>query len=101
MPRRASRFFMKVSHTKPVRAFSAISIVIPVSIPTTSGSYHFFNGFNALTNPYRHHASGYFVLMVRTTRMHGWGRKGSEPAAALGTTVPSIGPTAGGPPQAT
>ncbi len=27
--------------------------------------------------------------------------KGSEPPAALGTTVPSIGPVAGGPPQTT
>src|SRR5437899_2631812 len=39
IPRCASGFFMNVSHTKPDRAFSAISIVMPVSIPTTSGSY--------------------------------------------------------------
>jgi hypothetical protein len=36
MPRRASGFFMNVSQTNPERAFSAITIVIPVSIPTTS-----------------------------------------------------------------
>ena len=29
------------------------------------------------------------------------GRKGSEPPAAAGTTVPSMGPMAGGPPQMT
>ena len=32
---------MNVSHTKPVRAFSTMTIVIPVSIPITSGSYQF------------------------------------------------------------
>ena len=42
---------MKVSHTKPERAFSAISIVIPVSIPTTSLSYQFVSGLNASTKP--------------------------------------------------
>ena len=31
----------------------------------------------------------------------GAGRKGSEPPAAAGATVPSMGPIAGGPPQAT
>src|SRR5215469_1903941 len=51
IPRCASGFFMKVSHTKEVRTFSAISMMIPVSIPTTSLSYHFFNGFKASTNP--------------------------------------------------
>ena len=30
---------MNVSHTKAVRAFSAITMVIPVSMPTTSLSY--------------------------------------------------------------
>ena len=33
--------------------------------------------------------------------MVGWGRNGIEPPGALGTMVPSIGPTAGGPPQIT
>ena len=33
--------------------------------------------------------------------MTGRGRNGSEPADALGTIVPSMGPTAGGPPQIT
>ena len=51
MPRFASGFFMKVSQTNPVRAFSAISMVIPVSIPITSVSYQLFNGLNAFTNP--------------------------------------------------
>ncbi len=43
-PRRASGFFMKVDHTKSVRAFSAMTMVMPVSIPMTSVSYHFFSG---------------------------------------------------------
>ena len=51
MPRVASGFFINVSHTKPVRRFSAISIVIPASMPMTYGSYHFFSGLNASTNP--------------------------------------------------
>ena len=38
---------------------------------------------------------------IAQTRMTGCGRNGSEPPAALGTTVPSIGPMAGGPPQTT
>jgi len=51
MPRCASGFFMNVSHTNPVRAFSAISIVMPVSMPTTSVSYQLVRGLNASTNP--------------------------------------------------
>ena len=51
MPRRASGFFMNMSQTNPVRAFSAIRMVIPVSMPTTSVSYHFLSGLNASTNP--------------------------------------------------
>jgi hypothetical protein len=39
MPRWASGFFMNVSHTNPERAFSAITIVMPVSMPTTSVAY--------------------------------------------------------------
>lgn len=52
MPRIASGFFMKVFQTKLVRAFSAISKVIPVSMATTSLSYQFFSGLKAFTNPY-------------------------------------------------
>ena len=48
MPRFASGFFINVSQTNPVRAFSAISIVIPVSIPTTSVSYQFFSGIEGV-----------------------------------------------------
>ena len=42
---------MKVFQTNEVRAFSAISKVIPVSRPMTSVSYQFFEGLNALTKP--------------------------------------------------
>src|ERR1700722_4239389 len=102
MPRFASGFFMNVFQMKPVRRFSAISMVIPVSIPTTSGSDHFFSGLNASTNPYRHHVlSPYLSRIVRKTRRHAWGRNGSDPPAAAGVTDPSIRPTAGGPPHAT
>ena len=51
MPRCASGFFMKVSQTKAVRAFSAITMVIPVSMPITSLSYQFVSGLKASTNP--------------------------------------------------
>src|SRR5215467_14540735 len=52
IPVLASGFFMNVSQTKLVRAFSAISIVIPVSIPTTSWSNQFFRGLKAFVKPY-------------------------------------------------
>jgi hypothetical protein len=51
MPRTASGFFMNVSQTKPVRAFSAMSMVMPVSMPITSVSNQFLAGLNAFTNP--------------------------------------------------
>jgi hypothetical protein len=49
-------FFISVFHTKPVRWFSAISMVIPKSISITSGSYQFVSGLNASTKPYLLHA---------------------------------------------
>ena len=51
MPRLASGFFMNISQTNPLRAFSAMTMVIPVSIPITSVSYHFLSGLNAFTKP--------------------------------------------------
>gem|GEM_PF-2088224 len=51
IPRCASGFFINVFQTNPVRAFSAITIVMPVSIPTTSVSYQPVSGLNASTNP--------------------------------------------------
>src|SRR5581483_974284 len=101
MPRWASGFFMKVFQTKAVRRFSAISRTIPVSMPITSVSYQFLRGLKAFTKPYLLHEEGYFVRMVWRTRRVSAGKKGKEPPAALGTTVPSIGPVAGGPPQTT
>src|ERR1700722_13717149 len=93
---------MNVSHTNPERAFSAITSVIPVSIPITSWSYQFVRGLNASINPYRDHVPfPYRSFIVRSTRITASGRNGSEPAEAQGTTVPSIGPVAGGPPQTT
>src|SRR5690349_15586619 len=58
IPRCTSGFFIKMFHTKPVRAFSAISMVMPVSMPITSGSYQSFSGLKAFTNPYWLHALG-------------------------------------------
>src|SRR5882672_8546693 len=58
MPRRASWLFMNVFQTKPVRTFSAMSRVIPVSIPITSVSYHALMGLKAFTKPYLVQAEG-------------------------------------------
>ena len=100
MPRRVSALLMNVFHTRPVRTFSAITRLMPVSMPMTKSSRHFVSGLKAFTNPYRLQASpAYFVRIVRRTRIDSVGRNGSEPAAADGTTVPSIGPVSGGPPQ--
>ena len=60
---------MNVSHTKLLRAFSAMSMVIPVSMPTTSLSYHFVNGLKASTKPYRLQACGYLARMFLSTRI--------------------------------
>src|ERR1700678_1693266 len=46
-----SRFFIKHSHTKPLRRFSAISIPIPTSIPITSSPYQPAFGWKASANP--------------------------------------------------
>src|SRR5579863_6626840 len=85
MPRWAASFFIKVSQTNPVRTFSAISNVMPVSIPITSVSYHLVSGLNAFTNPYLLQAEGYRSLIVRNTCITGCGKNGTEPADALGT----------------
>ena len=52
IPSCASSLFMNMFQTNPLRTFSAISSVIPVSMPMTSLSYHFVNGLKAFTNPY-------------------------------------------------
>ena len=95
----ASAFFMNVFHTKPVRTFSAISSVIPVSMPMTSSSYHFVSGLKALTKPYRLHALRIAILDRAQHAHHLLRHERQRPAAAEGTTVPSIGPVAGGPPH--
>src|SRR5579859_8072025 len=102
MPRCASGRFMNVSQTKPVRAFSAISMVIPTSIPITSVSYQSVRGLKASTNPYRDQPRfPYLFLIVWSTCRHSCGKNGSEPPEAHGTTDPSFGPVAGGPPHTT
>ena len=47
----ASGLLMNVFQTKLLRWFSAINLVIPASIPMTSGSYHPLSGLKASTNP--------------------------------------------------
>src|SRR5258705_12102619 len=101
MPRRAVSFLINIFQTNPVRRFSAITSVIPVSIPITSVSYQLVSGLNAFTNPYLLQAEEYLSLIVRNTRITSSGRNGNEPADALGTIVPSIGPVVGGPPHTT
>src|ERR1035437_4511196 len=47
MARRTSGFFMNHFHTNPVRRFSALSRVIPTSMPITSGETHPLLGLKA------------------------------------------------------
>src|ERR1700685_241801 len=101
MPRCASAVFINVSQTKPVRRFSAMSMVIPVSMPITSWSYQLLSRLKAFTNPYLFQAAALFFRIDRSARRVASGRNGSDPPGALGTTVPSIGPNAGGPPHTT
>ena len=71
IPRRASGLFMNVFQTNPVLAFSAISMVIPVSIPIKLLSYQFLRGLNEFTKPYLPHAAEYRFRTVRRTRIVG------------------------------
>ena len=51
MARRISGLDMKCCQTKPVRAFSAMTMVIPESMPMTSGLAQLVNGLKASTKP--------------------------------------------------
>src|SRR5208337_1259902 len=98
-----SGLLMKVLHTNPERTFSAISTEMPRSIPRQSALYHFGKELElkASTNPYRPQAfAPQLDFKASKTSRHSLGKKASDPAAAQGTTVPSIGPCAGGPPHA-
>src|SRR5260370_29005457 len=92
---------MNVFQTKPVRWFSAISIVMPKSIPITSASYQPESGLNASTKLYLCQAWGNLLRMLRSTAMQSEDRNGMEPPVAQGTMEPSIAPIGGGPPHAT
>ena len=93
---------MKVSQTNPAATFSAINMVIPVSIPIASVSYQPFKGLNAFTKPVAASSIRDIVFSCFLTRVEFCGRNGdSEPACVLGTTLPSMGPICGGPPQTT
>src|SRR5438270_11531427 len=89
-------------HTFPVRAFSAESSVIPRSMPITSGFVHPFTGWNASVKPYRFQTRDpYRSRMYISVPVHIFGSNMSDPPAAHGTSVPSIGPSRGGPPHDT
>ena len=92
---------MNVFHTKPLRWFSAISIIMPKSIPITSVSYQPVSGLNASTKLYLCHAFGNPLWMLRSTAMQSEETTGIDPPAAQGTMEPSIGPIPGGPPPTT
>src|ERR1039458_2580186 len=92
---------MNVFQTKPVRLFSAISIVMPKSIPITSVSYQPERGLNASTKLYLCHALGNSDWMSRSTTMQSEERNGMDPPAVQGTMEPSMGPIDGGPPHTT
>src|SRR5215467_11962380 len=93
---------MKVFQTNCDRKFAAINIEIPTLMPMTSGLVHVLFGLKASTRPYRFQQRfSYCRRMWWSTARHPPGRKGNDPPAAAGTTVPSIGPIAGGPPQTT
>ena len=49
---------MKFFQTNPVRAFSAISMEIPMSMPMTSGFVQDVNGLKASAKPYRPQTAG-------------------------------------------
>ncbi len=51
MARWISGLLMKCCQTKPVRAFSAITMVMPASMPMTSGLAQLVRGLKASTNP--------------------------------------------------
>src|SRR5437660_9814538 len=60
---------MKVFQTKPLLWFSAISMVMPRSMPSTSASYQPVRGLKASTNPYFFHTlSLYGPRRFRKTR---------------------------------
>src|ERR1017187_6502909 len=83
---------MNVFQTKPVRWFSAMSIMMPKSIPITSGLYHPERGLNASTKLYRCHAPGKSLWMLRSTAMQSEERNGTDPPAAQGTMGPANRP---------
>ena len=87
----ASRVDITASHTEPVRAFSAISSMIPRSIPRTHWLYHPVCGLNASTKPYLDHTfDPYARTIFSSTVPHGPGRNTSDPPAAHGTSVEQI-----------
>src|SRR5882762_8822672 len=70
---------MNVFQTKPVRWFSAISVMMPKSIPSTSVSYQPERGLNASTKLYLCHAFGKPLWMLRSTAMQSEDRNGMDP----------------------
>src|SRR5260370_15130770 len=94
---------LSINHRQmfPVRAFSALSNMIPTLMPITSLSTQPVAGLKASTNPYRPYTlSPYLSRIARRAATDKSGVNIKDPPAADGTTVPSIATSRGGPPQA-
>ena len=92
---------MNVSQTNPLRRFSAMIIVIPVSIPITSLSYQFFSGLKAFTNPYRLHAPRRILPHVRKHAQRSLRQERQRPRRRARHHRPVNRTCRGGPPHTT
>ena len=101
--RRDSGALMKYVQQNPLRRFSAIARVMPMSIAMTSVETQPVCGLKASAKPYRPHTRDPPTSSIRrSATRHSCGANGNEPAGALGTTVPSSPSSApSGPPQLT
>lgn len=101
MARCGSGLAMNHCQTLRRRRFSALSRVTPTSSPSVSVETHPDSGLKASARPYRPEILvPYLSFMACRAARQMSGMSISEPAAAHGTTVPSILPCGGGPPQA-
>jgi len=94
-PFRSSRHRLhELLQTKPVRAFSAISSVIPRSIQSRPGCTSLLSGLKTSTKLYfRPGAFRVFFSIVRRTRSVSAAQKGQGASRRQGTMLPSIAPS--------
>ena len=92
---------MKVFQTNPVLAFSAINMVIPVSIPMTSVVVPILQGLKALTNPYLPQAAAIAIpdSAQHPHRQAAAGKAGTGRGTGHDRAIDR--PGCGGPPQIT